>query len=317
MSVRARPRPVGLVALVALAAATMLSGGTGHADPGPRHESLTVYSAAMGHDIHLDVLLPPRPRASAVLVLLDGADAANDSGNRTSDWITKTDAAQWFSDKNITVALPVGGRGSYYTDWQRPDPVLGVNRWETFLTEELPGAMVANYAVDTTRTAIAGTSMGGHAALTLAARHPGEYRSVAAFSSCPSTADPRAQQSIRLTVASRGGNPDLMWGPSDDPQWRDHDPLLLAENLRGTDLLITVGAGRPDPRDSPGDTFGGAPLEWGANMCTREFEGRLRELGIPATFAYRPTGLHAWPSWETDLHNAWPQLADSLDIPDS
>ena len=33
---------------------------------------------------------------------------------------------------------PIGGACTYYTDWVNDDPVLGRNKWKTFLTEELP-----------------------------------------------------------------------------------------------------------------------------------------------------------------------------------
>ncbi|MGW4368866.1 alpha/beta hydrolase [Nocardia takedensis] len=305
-------RLAGLLMLTVLAVTSVVAGGPAHA--APVRETLVVHSPSMNVGILVDVLAPADPAGTPVAILLDGADAGRDSGTRASDWLTKTDAADLFRDKNVTVALPVGGRGSFYTDWLHPDPTLGANRWETFLTEELPAALRAAYSVDTTRSALVGPSMGGHAALTLAARHPGRYRFAGAFSSCPASADPFAQQSIRATVATRGGDPDLMWGPPDDPQWAAHDPLLLAENLRGTALFVTVGSGTPAPDDSAQDAVTGAPLEWGANTCTDRFRQRATELHLPATFVDRPTGLHAWPSWQTDLHDAWPHLAEALDI---
>ena len=54
-------------------------------------------------------------------------------------------------------------------------------RMESYVTEELPALVAANFPVDPARTGIFGHSMGGHGALTLALRHPDRYRSVSAF----------------------------------------------------------------------------------------------------------------------------------------
>ena len=45
---------------------------------------------------------------------------------------------EFLADKNVNVVTPLEGKWSYYTDWVNPDPVLGNNKWRTFLTEELP-----------------------------------------------------------------------------------------------------------------------------------------------------------------------------------
>jgi S-formylglutathione hydrolase len=52
---------------------------------------------------------------------------------------------------------------------------------ETWVTDELPRRVVAQFAVDGGRAGVCGHSMGGHGALTLSLRHPGRYASVSAF----------------------------------------------------------------------------------------------------------------------------------------
>ncbi len=52
----------------------------------------------------------------------------------------------------------------------------------TYVTEELPGVIAANFPADMARQGIFGHSMGGHGALTIALKNPGRYRSVSAFS---------------------------------------------------------------------------------------------------------------------------------------
>lgn len=54
-------------------------------------------------------------------------------------------------------------------------------RMESYVTQELHALVGQHLPVDTARAGIFGHSMGGHGALTLALRHPGQYRSVSAF----------------------------------------------------------------------------------------------------------------------------------------
>ncbi len=54
-------------------------------------------------------------------------------------------------------------------------------RMESWITQELPRVIAANFRADMGTCGIFGHSMGGHGALTLALRHPGLYRSVSAF----------------------------------------------------------------------------------------------------------------------------------------
>ena len=54
-------------------------------------------------------------------------------------------------------------------------------RMESYITQELPALLAAHFPLQAGRCALFGHSMGGHGALTLALRHPGQYRSVSAF----------------------------------------------------------------------------------------------------------------------------------------
>ena len=52
---------------------------------------------------------------------------------------------------------------------------------ETYITQELPHIVDTFFRVDNSRAAISGHSMGGHGALSLYFKHPGQYKSVSAF----------------------------------------------------------------------------------------------------------------------------------------
>lgn len=52
---------------------------------------------------------------------------------------------------------------------------------ETYVTKELPEIVDILFRVDNSRSAISGHSMGGHGALSLFFKHPGQYKSVSAL----------------------------------------------------------------------------------------------------------------------------------------
>ncbi|WP_040832862.1 alpha/beta hydrolase [Nocardia brevicatena] len=275
-----------------------------------------VDSPAMSRTVEVLVLLPrdrsaPRP----TVYMLDGR-ATLPYGN---NWLDRGRAAEFYADKNVNVVFTVGGPASFYTDWQRPDPVLGTNMWETFLTEELPPLIDAEFQGNG-RNAVMGVSMGAEAAMMLAARKPHLYSAVAAHSGCFSTGTDLGQVQARAVVATYDGDPDNMFGPPDDPAWLDHDVTLYAEALRGKAIYLSVGSGLPGEHDVLGAPefptavgFGG-PLEAATAICTRRIAARLDTVGIPYTAHFRPTGTHAWPYWADELVRSWPTVAAGLGI---
>ena len=54
-------------------------------------------------------------------------------------------------------------------------------RMHSYVVDELPALIAAQFPVDASRSGICGHSMGGHGALTIALKHPTRYRSVSAF----------------------------------------------------------------------------------------------------------------------------------------
>lgn len=289
-----------------------------------QHLIVYVYSAAMDKEVPLDVWRPadtsvPRP----TLYLLNGAGGGEDSAT----WRFRTDAIDFFADKNVNVVSPVGGKWSFYTDWKQEDPVLGVNKWSTFLTEELPPLIDAGLGTNGVNS-IAGLSSSGTSVLQLAINAPGLYKGVAAYSGCAQTSDPIGQQFVKLTTETWGGGDTLnMWGPPTDPLWVENDPFVHAERLRGLELYISNGNGLPGQNDTlngPGidgdpaalanQVVVGGVIEAATNYCAHNLANKLGELGIPATVNFRDSGSHSWGYWQDDLKNSWPVLARSLGI---
>lgn len=289
-----------------------------HVEPiNDRFSTVFVRSPAMGRTVAVQVLLPAHPNGPRpTLYMLDGRSAADDVNN----WTAQGGALEFFADKNVNVVFTLGGQSSFYADWERPDPQLGINRWETFLTSELPPLLDARFEGNG-RNAIQGVSMGAEAAMMLAVRSRGLYTAIAAHSGCYAMSSEYGRAQARAVVRSAGGDPDNMFGPDDDPQWAAHDVYARADALRGTGIYLSAGLGLPGLHDLPANPeaahntvlFGG-PLEAGAYACTLQFIDRLSQVGIPATVNLRPTGTHSWPYWADELPRAWPTLAAGLGI---
>ena len=290
-----------------------------------RQVVVNVHSAAMNQTFPIEVVLAAdRSQPRPLLYLLNGAGGGVDGAT----WARNTDYVDFFRDKNVNVAVPIGGRFSYYTDWIRDDPRVGRNKWATFLGKELPPLLDKELNTNGER-ALAAISSSATSIFNLAIDNPGQYKSIAAYSGCVQSSDPLGQNAIKLTIETWGGGGSVenMWGPLDGPGWREHDPVVNAEKLRGTQIYMSTGSGIPGINDTPANPrvadgrinlpsliAVGAPIEAATNFCTANMANRLRELAIPAVVDFRPTGTHSWAYWEEDLHKSWPFIAGSLGL---
>ncbi|RVW03079.1 alpha/beta hydrolase [Rhodococcus xishaensis] len=311
-------------------ASAQANGGTELVSATPGNASnkmrLVVRSESMGRDIPFEVIRPAdTSKPAPTLYLLNGAGGGEDSAS----WQLRTDMATFFKDKQVNVITPMQGAFSYYTDWQRPEEALhGVNRWETFLTEELPP--VIDSALGTTGVnALAGISTSGTSVFNLAIAKPGLYEAVGAYSGCASTMEPAGQTYIQIVIGARGdADVENMWGPIGSEDWIKHDPIINADKLRGTDIYLSSATGLPGPHDTL-DSEGingsiprlaervivGGIIEAATNECSLRMARRLADLQIPAVVDFKPAGTHSWGYWEDDLHNSWPMLAASMNTP--
>nr|WP_255450119.1 alpha/beta hydrolase family protein [Skermania sp. ID1734] len=286
-----------------------------------RQWNVYVYSPSMNKVILLQVIRPAdtsRPRPT--YYVLNGGGGGEDPAN----WYRQSDIVSFFADKNVNVVTPVGGRLTYYTDWERPDPAMGgVNKWTTFFTKELPPVLDQALGANGVN-AIAGLSTSGSAVLSLAEWAPGLYRAVGAFSGCAHTSVSPGRDYVNAVVTVGGGNTVNMWGPPGDPDWVANDAYVNADKLRGTALYLASGNGLMGPHDNLGDpSVAGDPLSWvgqvtvggvieaATDQCTQELAARLQQLGIPATVADGP-GTHSWGYWQDDLHKSWPLIAQAI-----
>ncbi|MCT1584648.1 alpha/beta hydrolase [Corynebacterium sanguinis] len=293
-----------------------------------------VFSPSMERDIPVAVIPATdangeRVNNAPTIYLLNGAGGAE----QNADWLKMYDTRDFFTGKGVNVVIPQAGAFTYYTDWvdenvQSPY-ISGPQKWETFLTKELPGPIEDTLNADN-RRAIVGFSMSGTSALVLPAHNPGFYDAAASFSGCAATSSPHAYNFARVTINRASGTgdfktvtPEQMWGPMGGEYNRYNDALLNADKLRGTALYIStatglagrsdqvsylIGQGAPAPAASVGATtlqVEGGVIEAAINKCSHDLRAKLESEGIPATYEFRNVGTHSWPYWREDIEKSW------------
>ncbi|AWH92965.1 alpha/beta hydrolase [Dietzia lutea] len=277
-----------------------------------------VRSAAMHREVILEVVPSRVSDKAPVLYMLDGVDAPEgDSG-----WNHRADIASRMADENVHVVAPTGAGGAYWTDWENADSALGYNKWETFITEELPGIIeqgLASMGESTTgKAAIGGASAGAQAAMHLAATYPELYDGVMAFSGYYSTMDGIGYQNLRLAVELRGGDLENMWGPYRSERWRENDTVSHVEGLAEMPVYFSTGSGEIGPDDLGyygADMLGvvlGIIIERGSLEGAQALERALNAEGIDHRVDYLDTGLHNWPTFLENFDEAWEYIEPSL-----
>jgi S-formylglutathione hydrolase len=134
-------------------------------------------------------------------------------------------------------------------------------RMYSYVTQELPALIRAEFPADAQRTGIFGHSMGGHGALTIALKNPQQYRSVSAFA--PIAAPMQVPWGQKAFSRYLGGERSA---------WRQYDATELvqgvADAVRRPAILIDQGSA---------DQFLAAQLH------PHLFEAACRRMGYPLT----------------------------------
>ncbi|MBS0254870.1 MAG: S-formylglutathione hydrolase [Proteobacteria bacterium] len=173
------------------------------------------------------------------------------------------------------------GAGFYVNATQAP--------WAThfhmrdYIESELPAVLAAGFPMaDMARQGITGHSMGGHGALTIALRNPGQFRSVSAFAPIVSPLNcPWGEKAL-------GG----YLGP-DRAAWRDYDACALIEDgARLPELLVDQG---------------GADNFLAEQLKTHLLAEACAKAGIAATIRMQPGYDHSYYFISSYLaeHVAW------------
>lgn len=285
------------------------------------YEYWLVHSAVMKREVILEVV-PSRNQEDGpapVLYMLDGVGAPE----YNSGWNHQAHIADWTRNDNVHVVMPTGAYASYYANWEKEDDTLGYNKWETFLTDELPGIVqeglaARNHVAASDKAAVGGISMGGQAAMHLAATYPKIYDGVMSFSGSYSTEGELAYQSVRGAVERPGGDVENMWGPRGSESWERHDTISHVDGLKDTAIYFSAGntvLGEADIAHYKGDYFSmllGLLLEAGVRESSEAFERELNSKGIDHRVDYAETGFHAWHTFRPNFEPGWNYIKPAL-----
>lgn len=282
-------------------------------------QNCDVWSPAMNQKIRVQIQASSNG-GNAGLYLLDGLRARND----WNAWTYDGKAHEKFVDDDVTVVMPVGGQAQFYADWI--GPWNGVNgpakpRWETFLTSELPGYLQDNFGVSPNNNGIVGLSMGGTAAMNLAAHHRDQFKHVTSMSGYLNPTWPGMYTAIELAMLDSGGPGAQiwnMWGNPLDPIRFRNDPVVQAASgkFAGMPMYISSAAGITGTRENliedPIGVVSGVTLEWMSRTSTAKFELAARAGGAQPVVSYPIVGIHSWSYWNDELTKARPHIKAAL-----
>jgi S-formylglutathione hydrolase len=254
-------------------------------------------SRTCGCDMVFSLFLPPAAETGSVpvLVWLSGLTCTD------QNFVTKAGAQRTAAERGLALVAPdtsprgegvpddpdgaydFGLGAGFYVDATQA-PWSRHYRMESYVTQELPAVLAEWGALDQARTGIFGHSMGGHGALTLALRHPEQYRSVSAFAPiCAPSECPWGQKAL-------GG----YLGP-DTADWAAHDACALIR-AHGYNRPIRVDQGLADgflEEQLQPEKLEAACAEAGVALTLNRREGYDHSYFFIATFMEAHLRFHA------------------------
>ena len=202
-------------------------------------------SDACACDMTFGLFLPEEAASGPVPVLwyLSGLTCTHENA------MVKAGAQAWADAHGIALVFPdtsprgegvanddaydLGQGAGFYVDATQ-DPWAPHFKMWSYIADELPALIGAEFAIDLERQAITGHSMGGHGALTLAMNIPGRFRSVSAFSPiCNPTGADWGRKQLGAYLGA------------DEGTWAKHDASLLMED-KGFEGPVLIDTGNTD-----------------------------------------------------------------------
>ena len=176
------------------------------------------------------------------------------------------------------------GQGAgFYVDATEAPWATHFNMW-SYLADELPALISAEFPADMARQGILGHSMGGHGALTLALGIPGRYRSVSAFSPIVAPGQvPWGRKALNHYL-----------GP-ERAAWRRHDAVAMIEDgARVDELLVDIGDADPFlEKELKPELLEAACRDTGIALTLRRQPGYDHSYYFISTFMADHVGWHA------------------------
>jgi S-formylglutathione hydrolase len=204
-------------------------------------------SAATSTDMTFSIFLPPEAeggREFPVVWYLSGLTCTHANVTEKGEYraacadlglvFVAPDTSPRGDDVPDTEGYDFGKGAGFYVDATEAPWAANFRMW-SYVTEELPALVAAEFPVNVDRQAIMGHSMGGHGALTVGLSFPGRFRSVSAFA--PIVAPSQVPWGQKALTGYFGEDRRL---------WRKHDAVALIEDgARLPEILVDVGDADP------------------------------------------------------------------------
>ena len=259
-------------------------------------ETVHLQSKLVNATLRYNIILPPDYRASnttryPVLYLLHGL-----SGHYT-DWVTKTNVADYAANYRMIVVMPEGNDG-WYTD---SATVLN-DKYESYFLSELIPEVQKRYRTIETRygRAIAGLSMGGYGALKFGLKFPGTFNFAGSMSGALATPS-WTENDLKEPGASRDSVMSV-FGPAGSDTRRQNDIFEIARSLPANRIAALpyfyLDCGTED----------------GLFSYNSQFAALLREKKIAHEYRELP-GNHNWSYWDQQVREVLKIAADHLRMP--
>jgi putative tributyrin esterase len=250
----------------------------------------SAFAPSLSRTARFAVLLPAGYQSSnryPVLYLLHGL------GGSYRDWTTNSKLITHALPYNILIVMPDAGASWYVNAVNTQD-----DRFEDYITQDLPSTVSSKYSIDSGSAAIAGYSMGGYGAVMLALRHPRLYRLAGSLSGAiiiPNGAEPLRASSSKTNI----DNFNRVFGDKPGEFYDQHDIMLLATSSAPPHIpYLYFAAGIQDDFK----TF--LPAH-------RALMDSLRVHGMGYEYHELP-GKHNWQFWDREVQPLLKKAAEIL-----
>jgi len=253
-------------------------------------------SSATGTDMTFSIFLPPEAEAGGELPVvwyLSGLTCTHANVTEKGEYraacaelgliFVAPDTSPRGDDVPDDEGYDFGKGAGFYVDATEEPWSANFRMW-SYVTDELPALVGAEFPVDMQRQAITGHSMGGHGALTVALNHPGRFRSVSAFA--PIVAPSQVPWGQKALAGYLG---------EDRATWRRHDAVALIEDGASVDEIL-VDVGEADPfieKELRPDLLERACTEAGIALTLRRQPGYDHSYYFISTFMAEHLRWHA------------------------
>lgn len=264
----------------------------------PSVESVRFQSKLVNSALPYNVILPPGYRAAnttryPVLYLLHGW------GGHYTDWITRTNVADYTAQYRMIVVMPEGN-DSWYVD----SGGVATDKYETYILKELIPDVDKRYRTIQARygRAVAGLSMGGYGAIKYGLKYPASFVFAASMSG--------AFGVTRYTQTEMGGanwEPFLKtFGPPDSETRKANDVFEIARGLSSARVASLPYFYFDCGTEDAGQHFN----------PNRELSQIFIEKKIPHEYRELPGG-HSWVYWDQQVQEVLKLAATKMRTPQS